>query len=261
MRKYTSLFCLLGAFSAGAMTPNEAFYLPTPGAAVLEGTAEWSRAFDRTGTDTKTAVKGMYGIDGGKAGFVCIGSLAGETPILFERAFGRLPAIPEIGARILDNVLGLDTALDMAYGVGRFSSDRRNYDKASVRLTVGKKEETVRVGVFAGGNYFFHFHKNAFEGEPRLKNMTRWTFGGQVAYDIAPKWTAQMDYEHTFKERVAVTSAHKALKNPADTLGVALAYEFKPGAFITPYARYAWVTKGYGAKNVKVFGAKIAVSF
>ncbi len=261
MRKYTSLFCLLGAFSAGAMTPNEAFYLPTPGAAVLEGTAEWSRAFDRTGTDTKTAVKGIYGIDGGKAGFVRIGSLAGETPILFERAFGRLPAIPEIGARILDNVLGLDTALDMAYGTGRFSSDRRNYDKVTGRFTVGKKDGLLRGGVFVGGNYFFHFHKNAFEGEPRLKNMTRWTFGGQVAYDIAPKWTLQTDYEHTFKERVAVLSVHKSLKNATDRAKVSLAYEFKPRAFITPYGGYTWLRKGYGVKNEKIFGVKMAVTF
>jgi len=261
MRKYTSLFCLLGAFSAGAVTPNEVFYLPKTGQWMMEGRAEWIRTFDHTGTDTTTALKGMYGIDGGKAGFVRVGSLAGETPILFERAFGRLPAIPEIGARILDNVLGLDTALEVAYGTGRFSSDRRNYDKVSGRFTVGKKDGLLRGGAFVGGNYFFHFHKNAFEGERRLKNMTRWTFGGQVAYDIAPNWTVQGDYEHTFKERVAVLSVHKSLKNPVDTATLSLTYEFKPNAYITPYAGYTWITKGYGMKDTKIFGVKMAVSF
>jgi len=258
-----ALFCacvLIGTF-AGAATPNELFYLPGTGQWMMEGTSQWTRAYDKTGTDTATALTGMYGIDGGKAGFVRVSNLWGDMPFLLRQNIGTLPAIPEIGARILDKFMGLDTALEMAYGVGRFSSDRREYDSFSMKLALGKKTGALRTGVYGKGARFFHFHKNAGYFNQRLKNATSWAFGGQVAYDIAQNWTIQGDYEHTFKERFAVLSAHQSVKNPADTLGLTVSYEFKPGAFISPYGRYTWLDKKSGLSNIKVFGVKVAVEF
>ncbi len=265
------------ASGAFAVNPTNSFYVPKKGNFLFRGDASWQRVQDTTGTDTYTSVDGMYGLTNGLA------LIAGvyEEPTMVNTARADAQAswdadsvrIPEIGVRFvptLDN--GLRVAAEAAYGFGSYGSDGDKHDYIRTKLTGGIDVGNFIFGAFIDYAHYYRFAKNSsYYGDAYNVHNVNLYGGGLVAtYNVNDKTSVDLTYRHAFKEslKMRYDDWNEKLWNKTDTVKLSTTYEFKDGAYVTPYVGYSWVDKkvsrGFGGispRNTTTFGVNVAVEF
>jgi len=275
------------ASQAFAINPTNSFYVPKKGNFMFRGDAAWTRAQDTTGTDTYTSIDGMYGLTNG------IALIAGvyENPALLNAGTAFLSdatregaaRIPEVGIKFVPCLKGgFKLAAEAAYGFGSYGSDGAEHDYIRTKLTVGKKVGNFIFGAFADYAHFYRFSKNSIEvgrqwRVPAIHNANFYGGGLVGTYNVSDKTTVDLTWRHSFKEqfRVRYTDVEvgKMLGTKAhykDSVRLSATYEFRDGAYFTPYVGYNWVDKGASRgdrnmpvfpRNTTLFGANLAFEF
>ncbi len=264
------------ASQAFALNPTNSFYVPKKGNFLFRGDASWVRAQDTTGTDTYTSIDGMYGLTNGVA------LIAGvyENPTLMNLARAAVrddnskeARIPEVGVRFVPCLdKGLRLAAEAAYGFGSYGSDSNEHDYIRAKLTGGIDVGNFIFGAFVDYAHFYRFAKNTTEdGYIWNDNIHTANFygGGLVAtYNVNDKTSIDATYRHTFKDQVKWRYGDyaKVKGNYKDSVRLSTTYEFKDGAYVTPYVGYNWLDKEYswnglGPRNTTTFGVNVAIEF
>jgi len=265
------------ASQAFALNPTNSFYVPKKGNFLFRGDAAWTRAQDKTGTDTYTSIDGMYGLTNGVA------LIAGvyENPALLNlaRSYTRddnskEARIPEVGVRFVPCLdKGFRLAAEAAYGFGSYGSDSNEHDYIRTKLTGG-----IDVGNFIFGAFFDYAHFYRF-----AKNTNAWGYtwddgihsadfygGGLVAtYNINDKTSVDATWRHSFKDKIRMRhwGGDAPKSHYKDSVRLSTTYEFKDGAYVTPYVGYNWLDKEYsrygelGPRNTTTFGVNVAIEF
>lgn len=265
-----------------AINPTNSFYVPKKGNFLFRGDASWARTQDKTGTDTYTSIDGMYGLTNGIALMAGVyenpALLSVGTATLYGNTREGAARIPEVGIRFvpcLDH--GFKLAAEAAYGLGAYGSDRAEHDYIRAKLTVGKKVGHFIFGAFADYAHFYRFAKNSQWWVPAIHNANFYGGGLVGTYHVNDKTTVDLTWRHSFKEQLRVrrmdTDIGKMFGTKAhykDSVRLSATYEFKDGAYITPYVGYNWVDKGASrgdrnmpvfSRNTTTFGANLAFEF
>ncbi len=280
------------ASQAFALNPTNSFYVPKKGNFLFRGDASWARTQDTTGTDTYTSIDGMYGLTNG----VALTAGVYENPELMN--FGRTlvasgprtqvnakeSRIPEIGVRFVPCLdKGLRLAAEAAYGFGAYGSDSNEHDYIRAKLTGGVDVGKFIFGAFVDYAYYYRFANGSESWQGRIMNIHNAHFygGGLVAtYNVNDKTTIDLTYRHTFKEQlhmrrtdINVAKLIGAKSHYKDAVKLSATYEFKDGAYVTPYVGYNWVDKGVARgdrtegefrpfnRNTTTFGVNVAIEF
>ena len=278
------------ASQAFALNPTNSFYVPKKGNFLFRGDASWARVQDKTGTDTYTSIDGMYGLTNGVA------LIAGvyENPALinisrslaatdWESISEKESRIPEVGIRFVPCLdKGLRLAAEAAYGFGSYGSDSTKHDYIRAKLTGGVDVGNFIFGAFVDYAHFYRFSKNMTDdwGYTYSYNIHDANFygGGLVAtYNVNDKTSVDLTWRHSFKDQVRMRYEGNMAKfmgaksHYKDSVRLSTTYEFKDGAYVTPYVGYNWVDKGasrgdnryWGVlpRNTTTFGVNVAVEF
>lgn len=246
------------ASQAFALNPTNSFYVPKKGNFLFRGDASWQRTQDKTGTDTATSLDGMYGITNGIA---LIGGVY-ENPVMFDER-GEYARIPEVGIRFVPCLdKGIRLAAEGAYGFGSYGSDDNQYDYIRTKLTGG-----IDVGNFIFGAFFDYAHYYRFQKGVQIHNANYYGGGLVGTYNVNDKTSVDLTYRHSFKDSVRLQTygAIKLKSHYKDAVKLSTTYEFKDGAYVTPYVGYNWVDKGisdyWSPRNTTTFGVNVAVEF
>ena len=266
------------ASGAFAINPTNSFYVPKKGNFLFRGDAAWTRVQDKTGTDTYTSIDGMYGLANGLA----LTAGVYEEPAVVNIARASLnyryeweenpSRIPEIGVRFvptLDN--GLRVAAEAAYGFGSYGSDTAERDYIRGKLTGGIDVGSFIFGAFIDYAHYYRFAKNTiWDGSYNIHNVNLYGGGLVATYNVNDKTSVDLTYRHAFKDSIELRHNNWNLKlwNKTDAVKLSTTYEFKEGAYVTPYVGYTWVDKkvsrsfgGAFQRNTTTFGVNVAVEF
>ena len=276
------------ASQAFALNPTNSFYVPKKGNFLFRGDASWARAQDTTGTDTYTSLDGMYGLTNGVA------LIAGvyENPELMNLARSEVreewtkeSRIPEVGIRFVPCLdKGLRLAAEAAYGFGSYGSDSNEHDYIRAKLTGGVDVGDFIFGAFVDYAHYYRFAKNTTDswGDTYSYNIHNANFygGGLIAtYNVNDKTSVDLTWRHSFKDKVNMRYEGNIAKwigaksHYKDAVKLSTTYEFRDGAYVTPYVGYNWVDKGVSRgdrtggdyrpfnRNTTTLGVNVAVEF